>query len=85
MNPETGKFVPVVDPELYKALMQHRPPIEDQGPIPEDRPIFTIGEVFKLKGHPFKLARINRSTIVLRPIPQPTKSAATIIKELTHG
>jgi hypothetical protein len=65
MNPDTGEFVPVKEmPDgLFEPVKKDAAP----SPIPKDWPIFTIGDVFELKKIPFRLVRINDSTIVLRP------------------
>lgn len=45
--------------------------VEETGePVPVTWPKFTEGKVVEVKGVPFKVQRINRSTLVLRPVLQ---------------
>lgn len=74
MDPKTGKFHEVTEGGKLA---------ETDEPVPDDWPVFTEGEMFTLKGHQFVLARINVSSLVLRPVTKLGKPARQTIRELT--
>jgi len=57
MDPNTGKFY---DVDEYEK--------EHGKPVPAGWPVFEEGEVVKLKGFDFTIARINKSSLTLRPV-----------------
>ena len=64
MNPVTGKFHPIAEDAAGRAAQQI-----DSGEIGKDWPIFAIGEEIDIKGYPFRILRINISSMVVQPIP----------------
>ena len=63
MNPVTGTFHPI-EAEAAAAAQQ----IAD-GTIGKDWPVFTVGETIEIKSYDFTIQRINRGSIVVRPVP----------------
>lgn len=63
MNPETGTFHKVAE-DAATAEQQIA-----SGEIGKDWPVFAIGEEIDIKGYKFKILRINRSNLVVQPIP----------------
>jgi len=49
---------------------------------PEEWPRFAVGERFKLRGVVFEIARINQSSLVLRPVSVDGLSAHKIIRRI---
>ena len=62
MNPETGEFH-VIDEENRVELGGEK--VE----VPNDWPCFALGDEVQVNGWPFAISRINRGSIILRPIP----------------
>lgn len=65
MDPKTGKFH---DEEAYKEETGESPPAE--------WPRYALGDVYELNGHEFEITRINRSSLVLTPVVDRTKTSA---------
>ena len=61
MNPETGEFH-VID-SVGKIEVE-----QVKVPVPESWPCFAVGDAVQVNGWPFEISRINRGSIVLRPI-----------------
>ena len=55
---------------------------EVQPAVPVEWPQFETGELFDVKGLPFELARLNASTLVLRPIPPEGWRAREVMREV---
>ena len=63
MNPETGTLHPIAE-DAAAAAQQI-----DSGEIGKDWPVFATGEEIDIKGYPFRILRINISSMVVQPIP----------------
>ena len=70
MNPETGEFH-VIDEENKIELGG------EKVKVPDDWPCFTLGDEVQVNGWPFVISRINRGSIVLRPVPLETTSTTS--------
>ena len=63
MDPVTGTFHPIAE-DAATAAQQIA-----SGEIGKDWPVFTVGEIVEIKGYDFTIQRINRGSIVVRPVP----------------
>jgi uncharacterized Zn finger protein len=73
MNPETNRFEPVEQVEaveqknhldkIFKQFIQ-----KDGTPVPQQNPVFEIGETFDLKGYRFKISDIKSDKLILDPV-----------------
>jgi len=79
MNPDTGTFHDIVEGPGGADVIA-----ETGEQVPTAWPTFSVGEVFVLKGFPFKILRINRSSIVVQPL-LGDKPARQLISALTTG
>jgi len=70
MNLETNRFEPVEEVEqknhlgkIFQRFIQ-----QDGTPIPQQNPVFKVGETFDLKGYRFKIADIQSDKLILDPV-----------------
>ena len=79
MNPEDGVMHVVADgPDGRRVIAETG---ED---VPDSWPVFTVGEVIVVKGFPFRIARINRSSLVVQPT-LGDKPPRVLVSALTSG
>lgn len=54
------------------------------GPAPSDGPLFVEGEVVTMRGFQFRLTRVNRSSLVFRPLKHDDIGAPwRVVREIT--
>lgn len=78
MNPDTGEFHPIEDGPTGDVLA------ESGEPVPTDWPRFEVDEVVLIKGIPFRVLRINRSSLVMQPVIG-QRPARLLVSALTTG
>lgn len=77
MNPDSGTFHHIIEGPGGADVIT-----EEQ--VPDTWPTFTVGETLMIKGFPFQILRINRSSIVVQPV-LGNKPARQLISALTTG
>jgi len=93
MNPETNRFEAVhpkdaeYEKQVAELVSEHNRRMrvmegdfvrEDGSPVPENYPVFSVGEEFRLKGYRFKVKEIKPDEITFEPI-GPMPKTRTIV------
>jgi hypothetical protein len=83
MNPETNRFKAVhpkdveYEKQVAELVSEHNRRLrvmegdfvrEDGSPVPENYPVFSVGEEFRLKGYRFKVKEIKPDEITFEPV-----------------